>query len=837
MLGKTVGRFRILEKLGEGGMGSVWKAEDALLGRIVALKFLPESLDLSPTARKRFLREARATSALDHPGIATLFDVGEDEGRLYIAIAWVDGETLSDYRAHGPVPVAEALRIAADAAEALEHAHTRGVLHRDVTARNIMVARGGRVILIDFGLALRDGTSRMSASGATLGTLPYIAPEVVKGKPADFRSDLYSLGVVLYELITGRLPFDEAAPLATLYAATHSKPESPCVLRAECTPEVERLLLRTLAKDPARRPQSAARFAEDLRSILRGMTAAGNGSATTRRIPKLPPSARLPRAPRPSTVARKCILILPFRSPTDEPFAHGLSEALSVSLARVPQLRVIPPTRTMPGGESEEDLREWARQLGAGLVLRGTVRRSADDLRIGYSLIDLQSNVLVAGETLHGSATDLFAIEDALVASVSQALRIDLVRRSRRLGELQATGSHEKYLRALGLLQRADNEDMLDGAIRLLEELLATEGDTALVHATLGRAYLARHELTFEPRDRQKAEASCRMALQLAPHSPEVLVTLGRLHLKVGEYEAAATDLEQALDLRKDDADALLFLSRAREALGRHDAAEQAVLAAIALRPEHWSGYHRLGTLYFHQGQYSRALEPWQKVVELSNENAVARSSLGAAYFQLGQLDEALASYESAIALTPTATACFGAGTVRFFLGQPSEAAAMFERAVALTPHDARAWGNLADAQRWTPGREADSRKSFDRAITLAREQVRLNPKDVLAWSRLALWLAKRGNGSESILALTRAMDLAPTNVDVLARGVTVHLLAGDRARARACLAAALEGGYGLVELARDPELAPLREDPEVQRLLVEAESTRVSTRAPEAQP
>ncbi|MEP7027502.1 MAG: protein kinase [Candidatus Eisenbacteria bacterium] len=837
MLGRTVGRFRVVAKLGEGGMGSVWRAEDSLLGRPVALKFLPDSVDLSPSARKRFLREARATSALSHPGIATVYDVGEWRGRLYIAIALVEGETLSDFCARGPVPIAEAMRIVAEVAEALEHAHTRGVLHRDVTARNIMCTPEGRAVLIDFGLALRDGTSRISASGATFGTVPYIAPEVAMGRPADFRSDLYGLGVVFYELIAGRLPFDHEAPLATLYAAAHSKPTVPSALRSECSPALDRLALRLLAKDPDRRPQSAAALAEELRSLLGSVAAATNGTAVTRRVPRPPAGAGAPKAPRSAAASRKCILILPFQAPTDAPFAHGVAEALSVALGNVSQLRIIAPTPAMHAEDFERELEQRAAQLGAGVVLRGTVRRADADLRVSYSLVRVKDGSVIAGDTIHGRADDLFALEDALVASVVGALKVDLARRTRRIGELQAAGAHEKYLRALGYLQRSDVEAMVDGGIRLLEELLAAEGDTALVHAALGRAYLMRYQLTFDPQLRKKAEASCRLALQLAPHSPEVLVILGRLHLKAGRYEEAAAALEQSLDLRRDEPEALLFLSRAREALGQFDAAVKAAQSAIALRPDHWAGHHALATLHYRHGQYLQAIELWERVVELSSDNAVARSNLGAAYFQLGRLDDSLAAYEGALAITPTATSCFGAGTVKFFLGQRPEAVAMFERAVALTPHDARAWGNLADAQRWTVGWEGDSRASFDRAIALVREQVRLNPKDAQAWSRLALWLAKRGSTSESIASIGRATSLSPGNVDVLARGVTVHHLAGNRAAALGCLAGALGGGYGLIELAGDPELASLREDPETRRLLNEAETSRGAVRAPEANP
>jgi len=208
MIGRTIGRYRIVARLGEGGMGSVWRADDALLSRPVALKFLPETLAASPEARQRFLREARAASQLDHPGIATVYDTGEADGRVYIALQLIEGETLAErLKRTGWLPIAEAVRIARAAAEALAHAHGKGVLHRDVTSGNLMVTAEGRVVVVDFGLALPEGATRLTQSQTVMGTVAYLAPEVAEGKPGDRRSDLYGLGVVLYEMLTGRLPF------------------------------------------------------------------------------------------------------------------------------------------------------------------------------------------------------------------------------------------------------------------------------------------------------------------------------------------------------------------------------------------------------------------------------------------------------------------------------------------------------------------------------------------------------------------------------------------------------------------------------------------------------
>ncbi len=272
MIGRTVGRYRIVSRLGEGGMGTVWKAEDPLLGRTLALKFLAPRLSDSRDAARRFLREARAASTLTHPGIAAVYDAGESEGQVYIAFQYVDGETVSDRIARALVPEEEAVRVAAEAAEALEHAHRHGVLHRDISARNLMLDRDGHVVVVDFGLALPKGETRLTQTGTTMGTVPYMAPEVIQGKASDHRSDLYALGVVLYEMLTGRHPFPADRAEAVLYAAVHTAAEAPGQRRAGLSGGVDQVALMALAKEPGRRYQSAAAMAADLRACQSGQT-------------------------------------------------------------------------------------------------------------------------------------------------------------------------------------------------------------------------------------------------------------------------------------------------------------------------------------------------------------------------------------------------------------------------------------------------------------------------------------------------------------------------------------------------------------------------------------
>ncbi len=825
MIGRTLGRYRVVAKLGQGGMGSVWKAEDVVLRRSVALKLLPEELAASPNARHRLLREARAASALDHPGIATVFDAGEVDGLIYIAITCVDGETVSDRVARGPLALEESFRVAIAAADALGHAHAHGITHRDVTGRNIMIARDGRVVVLDFGLALPEGTTRLTETGSVVGTAAYVAPEVILGAPADARSDLYGLGVVLYEMLTGVRPFKGDRQDTILYAAVHDPPAPPSAHRAGVTLKTDRVVLRALAKDPGARYQTAAELIADLAPLesaaLRGARARARGAPNagpyrgTRRV-----STVAEPSPRPFP-DEKLLAVLPFRSlggnggPAAEGqvFADGLAETVSASLARRSAIRVIPPSASVQATHRDEDLRRVARSLGAELLLSGTVRRAGEEIRVTYSLMDAERGVQVTGDTIDGTVAALFSMEDRLVDSVVRSLSRQGITPVPPTGRTSSRdpAAHEHYLQALGYLMRFEDLASVDGAIALLERLVTGEAASPLYHAALARAYLYKQNLTFESQWQERAVAMCDRALQLDPAAPDVLVTVGHVHTSLGRHGEAIHDFQRALKIRRDNPDALLGLAVAYEASGRYREAEQCCQDAVALRPGYWGGYNRLGVLYFNQGQYERALTPWQRVVELTPDNVRGHCNLGAAYHELGRYEDALKAYHRSIEILPNPVAYSSLGTVHFFMGNYAEAAAMFEKGASLRPNDYRLWGNLADAYRWTPGLEPKAATTFDRAIEMAQGWLRLHSKDAETWNDLAGWLAKRNRGREAVRASQRALKLKPGDVNFLAGAARVHLLSGREPEARAWLARAAEAGYSVSELMRDPELAVLR--------------------------
>lgn len=796
-------------------MASVWKAYDELLNREVAVKVLAEDLANDPVARRRFLHEGLAGSRLNHPGIPTILDVGEEGAIAYLAMSLVDGDTVSECAARSSLAEADVRRIGLAAAEILDHAHARGVIHRDVTGRNIMIGRNGRVHVLDFGLALAEGLSRVTRSNATLGTIGYLAPEILQHHDADALTDLYGLGVVLYECLTGTLPFTSAHPEAVSHAVLHDVPAPPSAHRPGLSPWLERVILRALEKDPAHRYRSVAEFA----TALQGEATAAPVGAPAVGI-KVFGSAILPES--------KYLAILPFTSVAvpgvdanaGASLARGLADSVSAALARLPLTRVIPDFRSR-NADAIGDLAALAQELGANLILLGTVRQAAERIRVSYTLNDPARGLVLQSDTLEGAARDLFDLEDRLVASVSAALGEPVPAGHPARSLARDPVAHERYLHALGLLQRYESAASVDEAVAVLERLAETGSGSATVEAALGRAYLHRYRLTREASWEGRAAAACEKALRQDALSPEALFTLAEIHTATGQYEPAIRDYRRALDLKPDSPEGLIGLSLALERANQLAEAEEAVRGAIALRPNSWSAYNRLGALHFRRGDFAHAAEAWRVVTRLSPDNARGFYNLAAAYFNMNRLEEAIAPYRRSIAIEPTASAWTSLGSVLFHLGRPEEAVTAFEEGARLKPADPLVWGYLGSACMRIPGREVRAREALDRAVTLVREALVRNPNDADAWANLGTWLVILKDDA-AVPAIEKARELAPENAKILATGGAILYRLGLRSRAMEWFRDALRLGYDVRTIYLDPYLAELKTDTDFQALLEE---------------
>lgn len=411
--GTMVDHYRIADKIGAGGMGEVYLAEDTRLNRRVALKFLPAHLAEDADVRARFTREAQAAAKLDHPSIVTIHEVGEHLGRPFFAMQYIDGKTLHEHSQNQSLPVAQIVQLISQVSDGLAKAHTAGVTHRDIKSANIIVDGDLRPKILDFGLATIQGGEMLTKVGSTLGTVAYMSPEQATGREVDHRSDLFSLGVVLYELIAGRTPFKRNNDAATLHAIVSETPEPLARYKSDVAPELQRIVSKTLAKNPAERYQSASDLSADLKTVLR---AAETGEyRTTGKV----------------ALSRPSIAVLPFTNmsadPENEYFSDGLTEELLNVLAKNSELKVTGRTSSFAFKGKQEDLRGIGQKLGVETLLEGSVRKSGNRVRITAQLVSVADGFHLWSETYDRVLDDIFAVQDDIAKAVSKAMHVTLV--------------------------------------------------------------------------------------------------------------------------------------------------------------------------------------------------------------------------------------------------------------------------------------------------------------------------------------------------------------------------------------------------------------------------
>lgn len=844
MIGRRVGRFRIVTSLGAGGIASVWKATDELLQRPVALKILHESFAASSKARRRFVHEAQAISRLDHPGIVTVYDTGDSDGVTYIALTYVEGETVSHRAGKRLMPIEEALRIVTAAAEALEHAHTRGMIHRDVTGRNIMVRKDDRVFVLDFGLVLAAGMSRLTTSETGLGTMAYMSPEAIRGGEIDARTDIYGLGVVLFEALTGAFPFPGDRPESTAFAKLHHRPRPPSDFRSEVPAALDDLVLAALATDPNLRPP-------DARAMITALRAAGGalaGGPPPRRPISVRPLATAPTeaaVPQPSEGDREprrrdlpedrplYLAILPFEieparevPATVQAIARRLPEALTAALGREWRVHIV-PAENGAGVADSNDPRERARQWGANTLLTGSVTHAGERVRVAFSVRDPWRGVQIGGDLIDGSGLQSLDLEDAFIAAARRALGLRETPPATREVRPSDPAASDRYQLALGFLRRYDSDASVDGAIAALEQLSLSESDDPRILAALARAYLSKHELTRERRWEIEAARACERARTLDPGAPEVDLALGNLWLLGGRLDEALAAFERVAAARPVDLDAWIGKGRVAQGAGRGDEAEKCYRRAIELEPSDWRAYNRLGVLLAERGRLEEALDRWREASRWAPDNALLDFNMGSALYHLDRFDEAIEAYRKSLARHPRASVYSSLGTVLFYLGRHQEAAETLERAVAFSPLSPTLWGNLGNAYHHTPGQQAKAREPLERAIALMHDHLERHPREAKSWSSLAGWLTNLDRDQEALEAIRRALEIDPDNVDVMIRAGHVYLKLADRASSLHWLGNAVRRGYGVGELERDPDLASLRNDPEFQSVLKEGRRAR----------
>ena len=846
--GDHVARFEILGEAGAGGMGRVFRARDTRLGREVAIKLLAERFSENEEYLKRFEHEARAASALNHPNIVTVYDTGEHDGYPWIAMELVDGKSLREFVATGSPSMRRLVHVAAQVADGLAAAHEKGITHRDLKPENIMVTPQGLVKILDFGLA-KQATSLAGVEqttvdaalatepGRIVGTLNYMSPEQARGWPVDCRSDQFSFGTILYEMLTGHRPFRGGSQADVLSAILSQEPEEISRLNPRVPAALAWLVARCLAKDAGDRYVSTRDIAHELASIRDHMTEAGSlvtgwasaiqprvrrravFAATAIGIAVLAGGVWLARKATPASIrsgaasSGRRVVVLPFRdlsgTTSGSLIGEGFAETVSTLLASGGGAAVLPSVAVegLTG-----DLGSVVQRTGAQVVVRGSLQFQGNRVRAIWAVLEADGRQLSAGAA-EGSSARLFDLQDEVARRTATVLGLAAAPAPRGAAPEFA---EDRYLQALGHLRRYENEAEVDAAIRILEDL----GESAAIQAALARAYLAKRTITGERTWAERAIEASGRAARLEPSLGPVQETRGRISLLLGRPDEAATAFQEALRAQPLSVEAQLGLATALNRLGKNEEAAREFRLAVATQPGWWSPHSHLGVFQLTTGDLAGALESFRTALSLSPDNTRVLENLGITLQQLGRHEEAIAEYRRSIEIRPTASALSNLGTCLFLLGRYGEAVQAYERAASMGPDEATIWVNLGDALRWNASPRERILRAYGRAIQILEADLALTPRDADRETSLALALARTGDQRSAKAHADAALALDPRNAYVLYPVALVRLAAGETDPALDLLARAVAAGYPVGEIERDPELARLRSDPRFVRIV-----------------
>ena len=862
MIGRTFSHYRIVSRLGEGGMGVVYRADDTRLERTVALKFLPPGLVDDPDARSRFTHEARSASALDHPNICTIHEIDEtDDGGLFIAMSCYRGETLAERMGRGGMSAPEAVRIAEGVASGLAAAHARGIVHRDIKPANIFLTDDGQVKILDFGLAKLSSRTRMTRTGTTLGTVAYLSPEQARGGDVDHRADIWSLGVMLHEMAAGELPFRGDNDMTILRAILDDPPRPLADSRPGLPADLQRVVAFCLRKNRENRYRDAADLAADLRHLA--ITTAAPPAPTAPLIAPRRLGRRFRRRAVPAAAALVLIALLalwpqgrhrigawvglvPETYPAgtallgieiydgdrdDRAFADGLTSYLSDKLARLERFEVerfwIAPSdvvrsrRIATAGEAGSE-------LGVGSVVGGILNRYEDVIGLELTVQRVGPRTLpsllagVEGIEFIDPIGNLSTWQQDLAIGLAGLLDVELSAEMREIlgsGGTSVPAAFVACMQGRGRLHPYAGDPDPEGAAADFLAAVGADSSYASAFAGLAEACLNGAAAGNNP---PEALAAARTAQRLDPGLPEGFVAEGMIHDSVGRIDAAIGCFRRALAADPAHERARRLLAAACAAAGDAGEAERHYVEAVRIRPGWMFALSSYATFLCSDGRYEQAADLFLQVIELAPGSLSAYTNLGAIYFYLDRREEAERMFRRSLAIRPNRLAYLNLGTLRFYDRRYLDAARMYECSLEIDPDDYRAWGQAAESYHWAGGEGQKARRHYERAVQLAEEALAESPRDPVLLSDLADYLLKIGEPGRSRIYLDRVLSLGNINPDVMFTIADIYEQMGDRDQALRWIGSALGAGYSMAEIERYPGMNELRADARYRELLIE---------------
>ncbi len=858
---RQLDQYRLLELLGSGAMGRVYLAEDTQLGKRVAIKILPGSFAEDADRVARFQREARMLALAQHPNIAEAYLLRCESRPPYLVMEFVPGETLGQRLQRGAMPLHEAVPLLRQMAAALEAAHARQVIHRDLKPDNIKLTPDGTLKLLDFGLAkqVRDElTTRADAEPraevfstqrhVVAGTVPYMSPEQTRGEVLDARSDLWAFGCVAFEMLTGQRPFAGLATHEVLQAIRTQEPDWS-LLPAAMPASLRQLLQAALRKKREERLASATDAIKALNVTSQALTQRARWrhwrkyalaaalallvmSGIAFRQPllnwfktKAPTVTVAPQMPR-----EKRLLILPFTekgAPTG--WGKQLAIALQTRLRDVPGLQVMPYAEKLLLPARAAVTAESLRPLGVNLLLAGELEPQGEKLAVRYWLDNAQGQRLVAEKTIL-TTTDLRSVQTELTASIVDSLQAQQPT-PRADANWQDAAQRAAYYDALVSLQDDLPVEALRTVIAQLEKLRQAAPQVPPLLVTLAEAQLRLAKETNDDRLFRAAQQLTEQALQLDANDLDARLARGRLRLLLGDAAAAESDLQEVLRQRPSDIEAAQQLGEAYFELGKWEQAEQSFKSVTNYWPGYWRGYNDLGAFYFDRGNLTAALENWQRVTALHPASGNGYVNVGTAYVQMGKFNEAITAYQQALRNTfeghsSALEAYVGLSAAHYYVKAYDQAAKVCADGLAAYPNNPTLHGNHGDALRYLTGQEGAATEAYTKAINLIERA----PQAAEDWATLAEYYAKRSklfeatSNADRVTAqryLQRALRGAATaSLELQQRALLTANLLGDETAAFKHLAAALQLGLEPATLNAEPDLDSMRLDPRYALLI-----------------